>query len=194
MVCTEEVEIRHTSDFAPYVELRLWDDRDIPMLARVADRSDEYRGSPRNRVRPLEEILIETREAVGDTCAVPCRISTDELLGPAGLEKAEAEEIIGLVAELPDLWDVARAAWENDSRTSRFGPEGRQEPFIQGVKWLTTKPVVGVGRYTSPDRMASVVRKGIADLVGCARPSIADPFLPKKIEGGRLEDIRECIG
>ena len=110
------------------------------------------------------------------------------------LNQTLPEELIGLVAELPDLWDVALAAWENDSQTSRFGPEGRQEPFIEGVKRLTTKPVVGVGRYTSPDRMAAVVRKGIADLVGCARPSIADPFLPKKIEEGRLEDIRECIG
>ena len=157
-------------------------------------RSDEYGGPPENRVRLLREILIETREAVGDTCAVPCRISTDELLRPNGLERAEAEEMIGLVAELPDLWDVALTSWENDSQTSRFGPEGRQEPFIEGVKKLTTKPVVGVGRYTSPDRMASVVTKGIADLIGCARPSIADPFLPKKIEEGRIEDIRECIG
>ncbi len=34
----------------------------------------------------------------------------------------------------------------------------------------------------------------MTDLIGAARPSIADPFLPKKIEEGRLEDIRECIG
>ena len=120
-------------------------------------RSDEYGGSPRNRVRLLDEILVETCEAVGDRCAVPCRISTDKLLGPNGLEKAEVEEMIGHVAELPDLWDVALTAWENDPQTSRFGPEGRQEPFIKGVKRLTTKPVVGVGSYTSPDRMASVI-------------------------------------
>ena len=31
-------------------------------------------------------------------------------------------------------------------------------------------------------------------MIGAARPSIADPFLPKKIEEGRIEDIRECIG
>ena len=31
-------------------------------------------------------------------------------------------------------------------------------------------------------------------MIGAARPSIADPFLPKKIEEGRPEDIRECIG
>jgi dimethylamine/trimethylamine dehydrogenase len=42
--------------------------------------------------------------------------------------------------------------------------------------------------------MVSVINKGIMDMIGAARPSIADPFLPKKIEEGRIEDIRECIG
>jgi dimethylamine/trimethylamine dehydrogenase len=32
------------------------------------------------------------------------------------------------------------------------------------------------------------------DLIGAARPSIADPFLPQKIREDRLDDIRECIG
>ena len=54
--------------------------------------------------------------------------------------------------------------------------------------------MVGVGRFTSPDTMVRQIRKGILDLIGAARPSIADPFLPRKIEEGRLEDIRECIG
>ena len=42
--------------------------------------------------------------------------------------------------------------------------------------------------------MVRLVRDGVLDLIGAARPSIADPFLPVKIEEGRLEDIRECIG
>ncbi len=84
--------------------------------------------------------------------------------------------------------------WENDSQSSRFGEQGLQEPFVAGVKQLTSKPVVGVGWFTSPDAMVSQVRRGILDLIGAARPSIADPFLPKKIEEGRLEEIRECIG
>jgi dimethylamine/trimethylamine dehydrogenase len=54
--------------------------------------------------------------------------------------------------------------------------------------------VVGVGRFTSPDVMVKQVKSGVLDLIGCARPSIADPFLPKKVEEGRIEDIRECIG
>jgi dimethylamine/trimethylamine dehydrogenase len=98
------------------------------------------------------------------------------------------------MADLPDLWDVTIAGWDNDSRTSRFAEEGHQEPFIAGVRQLSTKPVVGVGRYTSVDRMASLIRSGIVDFIGAARPSIADPFLPQKLQEGRLDDIRECIG
>ena len=98
------------------------------------------------------------------------------------------------MAELPDLWDLSLSSWENDSQSSRFSEEGFQEPHIAGVKKLTSKPVVGVGRYTSPDTMVRVIRAGVMDMIGAARPSIADPFLPKKIEEGRLEDIRECIG
>src|SRR6185437_14119136 len=86
------------------------------------------------------------------------------------------------------------SAWENDSATARFTGEGFQEPYTAFVKQLTTKPVVGVGRYTSPDHMVDLVRKGTLDFIGAARPSIADPFLPRKIEEGRLDDIRECIG
>lgn len=42
--------------------------------------------------------------------------------------------------------------------------------------------------------MVSLIKSGKLDMIGAARPSIADPFLPKKIEEGRVEDIRECIG
>ena len=292
VVCTEQVELHHTSEITPFIELRLWDDRDIPALSRMADkihehgslagielayngmngsnlysrevpmgpghlpvatftydpvqarrmdaediknlrkwhlaavnrakracfdliyvyaahslgflhhflsrrynqRTDEYGGSIENRIRLLREITEETKDAVGDTCAVPIRISVDELMGEGGLYKEEVEDMIGLMADVPDLWDVTLAGWENDSRTSRFAEEGAQEPFIMGVKRLTSKPVVGVGRYTSVDRMVSLVNKGIMDMIGAARPSIADPFLPKKVEEGRFDDIRECIG
>ncbi|HJR13782.1 MAG TPA: FAD-dependent oxidoreductase [Rhodanobacteraceae bacterium] len=290
VVSTEECEIHPSGDLTPYVEARLWDDRDIPALALMCDkvhahgalaalelthngptasnlysrevliapshqpskygypaqaramtlhdireyrrwhreaairgkragmdiiyvyaahdlslamhflqrrrnqRSDEYGGPLENRVRLLREVLQDTKEAVGDACAVALRFATEELLGPSGVELAEARDIVGMLAELPDLWDVNLAAWYNDSVPSRFAAEGAQEPFISFVKQTTSKPVVGVGRFTSPDTMVSQLRRGVLDLIGCARPSIADPFLPRKIEEGRIDDIRECIG
>jgi dimethylamine/trimethylamine dehydrogenase len=77
---------------------------------------------------------------------------------------------------------------------SRFVKEGSLEAYMSYVKSVTSKPVVTVGRFTSPDTMLSQVKRGIVDFIGAARPSIADPFLPRKIEEGRLEEIRECIG
>ncbi|RUW95737.1 NADH:flavin oxidoreductase, partial [Mesorhizobium sp. M8A.F.Ca.ET.059.01.1.1] len=94
----------------------------------------------------------------------------------------------------PDLWDLAHGAWEDCSGPSRFKEEAAQENLVSGIKKLTSKPVVGVGRFTSPDVMVRMIRSGTLDFIGCARPSIADPFLPRKVEEGRIEDIRECIG
>ncbi|MFT5506579.1 MAG: dimethylamine/trimethylamine dehydrogenase, partial [Gammaproteobacteria bacterium] len=165
------------------------------MLDRYNFRTDEYGGSLENRVRLFREIIEDTKDAVGDTMGVIVRFSVDELRGSEGLEaNKEGREIVEMLAELPDLWDVNIAEWENDSMTSRFADEGYQEPFIEFVKQVTTKPVVAVGRYTSPDRMVSLVNNGVVDMIGAARPSIADPFLPQKIEQGRIEEIRECIG
>jgi len=165
------------------------------LLRRYNDRTDEYGGSLENRVRLFRELLEDTKEAVGDTCAVAARLAVEELLGEDGLtHQGEGHDILAMLAELPDLWDVNLSAWSNDSATSRFEKEGYQEKYIAFVKSLTSKPVVGVGRYTSPDSMVSAIRRGVLDLIGAARPSIADPFLPNKIKAGRLDEIRECIG
>ncbi len=165
------------------------------LLARHNHRTDEYGGSLENRLRLFREVIADTKDAVGQTCAIAVRLAVDELMGPAGMtHDGEARDIIEALAEEPDLWDVNLSRWSNDSQTSRFSDEGFQEKYTGFVKSVTTKPVVGVGRYTSPDSMVRVIRQGIMDFIGAARPSIADPFLPKKIEQGRIEDIRECIG
>ena len=291
VVSTEEVEIHSSSDVSPFIEGRLWDDRDIPGLALMTDaihkhgalaaielvhagahatnaysrevamapsaivsptyspyqaramtksdirdfrrwhkdaairarragfdiiyvysghslslpmhflqarhnhRSDEYGGSLVNRSRLLRELIEDTKDAVGKDCAIAVRFAVDELRGAGGITAAgEGREVVERLAELPDLWDVNVSDWSNDSVTSRFAAEGFQEEFVSFVKTVTTKPVVGVGRFTSPDSMVSQIRRGVLDFIGAARPSIADPFLPRKIESGDVDDIRECIG
>ncbi|MGE0240655.1 MAG: FAD-dependent oxidoreductase [Parvibaculaceae bacterium] len=163
---------------------------------RTNRRGDEYGGSLENRTRLIAEMIEDTREAVKGDCAVALRMAVDELHGPSGItHDGEAQDIVARLAELPDLWDVNVAgALGNDSKSARFSEEGFQEDYVAFVKRLTTKPVVGVGRFTSPDMMMSQLRRGILDLIGAARPSIADPFLPQKIREGREDEIRECIG
>ena len=165
------------------------------LLPEYNHRTDGYGGSIENRVRLVRELLAVTRDAVGDKCAVALRISLEELRGkPGKTAPSEAHEVVALLADLPDLWDVKMDSSPTDCAPSRFSPEGSHEPIVNFVKQLTSRPVVGVGRFTSPDVMVSQIRRGILDLIGGARPSIADPFLPKKIDEGREHEIRECIG
>ncbi len=292
VVCTQEVEIHPSAELTPFIEGRIWDDRDIPQHRLMTDavheygalagielayngrhvpnhysriapmspsavvvhgdhpiqaramskrdiadlrrwhvdaakrsrqagydivyvyaghnmsilqhflkpqynrRSDEYGGSLENRLRLTREILIDVKEAVGDQCAIAFRFAVDELQGADGIQaECEGRDVVAMLAEIPDLWDVNISGWDNDSASARFEPnEGYQEPYTAFVKTLTSKPVVGVGRFTSADAMVSQIRRGVLDFIGAARPSIADPFLPKKIDEGRIEDIRECIG
>jgi len=292
VVFTEQCEMHHSSEIAPFIELRLWEDQDIPMIAKMADRmkahgalagiqlaysgvngpnlyskevplavsampirtftndpvqaraldkadirdlrrwfvnaalrcktagfdliclygahgfgifqhflstvtnhrTDEYGGSLANRGRFVREVVADLREAVGDEIGLTLRLSLDEMLGDLGFANSEVRDFIEMHADLPDLWDLAHGAWEDCSGPSRFKEEAAQADLVRGIKGLTTKPVVGVGRFTSPDVMVSQINSGVLDFIGCARPSIADPFLPKKVEEGRIEDIRECIG
>ena len=292
VIFTEQCEMHHTSEITPFIELRLWDDGDIPMLAKMADgikehgalagiqlaysgingpnlysrevplaptalpirtftndpvsaramdkqdikdlrrwfvnafkrskiagfdlvclygahgfgifqhflstatnhRTDEYGGSLENRSRFAREVVADFRDAVGDSMGLTLRVSLDETIGDLGFSNAEVREFIEMHNDLPDLWDLAHGTWEDCSGPSRFKEEAAQQELVEGIRALTSKPIVGVGRFTSPDVMAKQIKSGILDFIGCARPSIADPFLPKKIEEGRPEDIRECIG
>ena len=292
VIFTEQCEIHHTSEITPFIELRLWEDKDIPQLRKMSDkmkehgslagiqlaysgingpnlyskevpmavsampirtftndpvqarsldksdirdlrrwfvnaakrskeagfdliclygahgfgifqhflsratnqRSDEYGGSLENRARFVNEVIADMRDAVGDTMGITLRVSLDETIGDLGFSNAEVRDFIEMNRDLPDLWDLAQGTWEDCSGPSRFKEEGAQEQLVRGIHELTGKPIVGVGRFTSPDVMARMIRTGTLDFIGCARPSIADPFLPKKIEEGRIEDIRECIG
>ena len=151
------------------------------------DRTDEYGGSLENRYRIIHELIDVTREAVAGRAAVAVRFSVD-------LASPEHYDAFGAMADLPDLWDLTVPDYSIEMGSSRFTGEAGLQEHVKRAKSMTARPVVAVGRFTSPDTMARVVREGIQDLIGAARPSIADPFLPRKIEEGRAEDIRECIG
>ena len=151
------------------------------------DRTDEYGGSLENRHRIVHELIDVTRDAVAGKAAVAVRYAAD-------MDDPESFDAFGAMAELPDLWDLNVHDYDVEMGVSRFTGEAALQEHVRQARAMTTKPVVAVGRFTSPDTMARVVREGVQDLIGAARPSIADPFLPKKIEEGRIEDIRECIG
>ncbi len=165
---------------------------------RTNKRTDRYGGSFENRVRFWRELLQDVREAVGDDCAIASRATVDSLQGPDGLVLEEdGLRAIEALDDLVDLWDVTVGSgeeWGQDAGASRFFPTNHEAEYTRAVKSHTNRPVVGVGRFTDPDVMVGVITSGQYDIIGAARPSIADPFLPAKIAERRFDDIRECIG
>jgi dimethylamine/trimethylamine dehydrogenase len=172
------------------------------LMAKMNDRSDEYGGSLENRARFWMETIEQVREAVGEQCAVTARLCIETYNdSPLGIRAGEeAYGFIELADHLVDFWDLQAGGWSaaewagDDAKASRFVPEFDDRKYVEAVRGATAKPIAAVGRFTNPDTMAEVVRAGTIDIIAAARPSIADPFLPKKIEEGRYEDIRECIG
>ena len=159
-------------------------------------RTDRYGGSLANRARFWLETVEAVRGEVGSDCAIALRIATDELRGGVGLTLKETLQVLEWLDPLVDVFDFVIGAtdWSEEIATSRFRPENSWGEWTRAAREAVSKPVVSVGRFTSPDTMVAMLKSGQLDIIGAARPSIADPFLPQKIKDGRLDDIRECIG
>ncbi len=163
-------------------------------------RTDRYGGSFENRARFGLEVTEAMKRAVGDDCAIGNRYSVDTMDGPDGLEVwDEGIKYIELNAKegLCDVWDLKVGRYSElglEIAPSRSTSSNYMAPWIREAKKICKVPVVSAGRVTSPDEMVQIIKSGQADIIGAARPSIADPFLPTKIDEGRTDDIRECIG
>ena len=164
---------------------------------RYNHRTDAYGGSFENRARFWLETLELVREAVGDDTAIAIRIAADTLDG-AGIEPEEGLAFVRAAEPLVDLFDCVvgglAGASRLDAGASRFFATGYQLEWTARFREATDKPIVGTGLMVDPDVMADVIESGVWNLIGAARPSIADPFLPVKIEQGRYDEIRACIG
>jgi len=157
---------------------------------KLNQRKDDYGGSPVNRARLVREVLAETRDAIGTHCAIAIRIEIDDEDGT--IEDRLA--LLDMLKDEADLFDVTICDYSEEMGVSRFVKEAALSERIKHVRSIVGKPVVSVGRFTSPETMLAQIRHGVQDFIGAARPSIADPFLPRKIREGRSDDIRECIG
>lgn len=163
-------------------------------------RRDCYGGPLQNRARLLAEVTEDVRQAVAGRAAVAIRLCIDTGPLPGGIRAdGEGAGLVALLDHLVDYWDVQAGGWNSarwgtDPVPSRFAGEDFQGGQVAAVRHATTRPLVAPGRFTSPDTMARVIRSGRQQMIGAARPAIADPFLPAKIRAGQHDEIRECIG
>ncbi len=160
-------------------------------------RTDAYGGTFEKRMRLPLEVLASIREAIGPAVPIGIRLCLHEYTKfgyelDYGLRMAEAFESSGLVdyfncdaGTFSSFWmEIPPAAVE----------QGFYRPLNQALKKVSSLPIVAFGRIKQPDLAERMLELGEADLIGMARPLIADPELPLKLMEGRSDEIRACIG
>jgi mycofactocin system FadH/OYE family oxidoreductase 2 len=159
-------------------------------------RSDEYGGSLENRMRAPLKFISAVRKAVGRDFTLGIRMCADEMI-PGGLDLAQVQEICALfeASGLIDFMDLSIATFYNLYLVegSMHTPLGYTIPLAAGIREKIKLPVFCTGRINDPVMAEKVLAAGQADMIGMCRGLICDPFLPKKAQEGRLEDIRYCI-
>jgi len=74
-----------------------------------------------------------------------------------------------------------------------YHEDGMYLPYSRLMKEHLTVPVMTAGRMDDPDLASAAIREGKTDLIGLARPLLADPYLPRKVKEEKIEDIRPCL-
>lgn len=166
-------------------------------LSKYANRrTDHYGGCLENRMRFLLEIIADVKKKVGPDFPVLVRMSTVEYV-PGGLSIGETKVLARKLQE-------AGVAAIDCSQGIFTVSQNIVEPMMYDncafvdnsaeIKKVVDIPVITAGRINEACLAESVLLSGKADLIGMGRASLADPDFPKKVQEGRLEDIRYCIG
>ncbi len=164
------------------------------LAPRTNRRTDEYGGDAAGRMRLPIEILLRTRELVGDDFIIVYRLSMLDLV-PDGQTWDEVVE----------LARSAEAAGASIINTGIGWHEARVPTIVSSVPrgaftWVTRKlrphvsiPLVTSNRINMPELAEQLVADGSADLISMARPLLADPEWARKAREGRADEINTCI-
>lgn len=161
-------------------------------------RQDEFGGSLENRMKVPVAFVEAVRKAVGRDFTVGIRLCADEMIPWGGLTLADVQEIAvrfeatGLI----DFMDLSIGTFFNLYLVegSMHTPLGYTIPLAAGIRSKIKLPVFCTGRINDPVMAEKVLANGQADIIGMCRALICDPFLPKKAQEARIEDIRYCVG
>lgn len=163
---------------------------------RTNKRIDEYGGDIEGRAQFGIRIIEGIRKACGDDFMIIARVDTIE--GRIGglpenesiafarmMEKAGADSI-NVSAGTYGAWDVIVPGPSAD--------EGWNWKGCRRIKEYVDIPVGLAGRLATPRMIEDIIERGDTDYVCAGRASIADPFLPKKMEAGLVDEVIPCIG
>ncbi len=158
-------------------------------------RTDRYGGDTEGRARFAVEITKAIRSRIPKDFPLVCRISADEYT-ENGI-KIEEGKVIARLLESAGASAIHVSACNSTSASFNipcyYLDEGCFIHLASAVKSAVNVPVITVGRILKPEMAEKVLEEGKADLISMGRTLIADPYWPKKVAEGRLQEIRPCI-
>ena len=171
-------------------------------------RTDEYGGSLENRLRIVKELINGIHQVCGATYPVTIGLSCKSFIkglnqpsltgeDEAGRTLEEAIEIAKMLEKMgfaAIMTDVGIYDSFYYACPPAYMPIGHGLKYYEQIKKNVNIPVLGRSRMGDPALCEEAVSKGQIDAVMLGRQSLADPFFPRKIETGKPEKIRPCIG
>jgi len=163
-------------------------------------RTDEYGGSPENRLRAVVEIVDEIRARCGRDFVLGFKLNVDESMY-GGITLEDGVEMARMLAETGkvDFFRVT-ARGQKPHMTyfhypPSYMPQGTNLYASAAVREVVDNvTIVSGGRITSPEFAEQVLAEGQCDVIMMARALIADPEWANKAKRGDTEEIRACIG
>ena len=162
-------------------------------------RTDGWGGTAERRLRLSREVLQRVREQAPDL-PLGIRVSADEFLD-GGLRPPDVLEIVAqLRVDFPLAYvHVSHSAYHGSRSlaTQMADMSFAHAPFRHHAALFKKEhpdlPVLAVCRLDSLPEAAELLVAGEADLVGLARPHIADPHLVRKTLEGRAHEVNSCL-
>ncbi len=157
-------------------------------------RTDRWGGSLDNRLRFPLEALKRMRAAAGDDRFVGYRINSTSFW-PGDLEIDEVRDIVAEIEKRADIDYVNVSAGVHHAfiHTPMEFEAGWERGYARKIREISSKPVLLVGRITTPDVAERLLEAGDGDAICLARQLFTDPHWAKKAQEGRTDDIRACV-
>jgi 2,4-dienoyl-CoA reductase-like NADH-dependent reductase (Old Yellow Enzyme family)/NADPH-dependent 2,4-dienoyl-CoA reductase/sulfur reductase-like enzyme len=162
-------------------------------------RVDEYGGSLENRIRFPLEVAEGVRGIVGKDFPISYRLNGNEFIeNQMTLYHNESVLFAQELSRFVDLLHVSSGSGQTPRTTRTMiplmsKPRGCYAHLSAAVKRSVPKPVISVGRITTPEVAEAILTRGDADMVAVGRGMIADPHWAIKAKQGRSNSIRRCI-
>lgn len=186
------------------------------MLSRLNRRSDHYGRTRENRLRLPSMVMSRVAEAVGDF-PVGVRLDADESIR-RGYSVDDAGVIAVRLASLGAAYVSLSAGGKFEDAVVRDGeplypytgysgdrampgdyyPDAINIWMARAVRTAVraaghNTPILGAGKIGTAALASELIADGACDIVGMARATLADPYLPAKSAAGRPEDVIRCI-